>query len=114
MMACPRFSSCNAPKCPLDPCEDMRVYIKGEAKCTLDKGKRMELAQLISDAQLPRQGMTKREWAGYLSWRNKSKDEQKRMRWILEHAGSDTRYRKGENSFSDGEEIPQESSKEAN
>jgi len=63
MMACPRFRRCNVPKCPLDPWQDKRVYVKEERKCKLPKADRMELAKLVSEGQLPMRGMTKKEWA---------------------------------------------------
>src|SRR5690554_1712959 len=32
-MSCPRFDSCNAPICPMDPHQKQRVYLSGEAVC---------------------------------------------------------------------------------
>ena len=33
MRTCPKFDSCNAPICPLDPDWERRNYLKGEATC---------------------------------------------------------------------------------
>ena len=65
MKKCPRFSFCSIPKCPLDGDIDLRVKLPGEPDCTLAKSVRMRLGK-----DLPRKGMTKREFAGWRRWKD--------------------------------------------
>lgn len=63
MKKCPRFHTCDVPKCPLDEDIDLRVKLPEDPKCTLPKSKRMKLGK-----DLPMRGMTKREFAGWRRW----------------------------------------------
>jgi len=72
MKSCPRFQSCCVPICPLDPLQDRRTYLKGEPKCALPKATRIRLA---AGTDLPRKGMTKKEWSATQSWESMSEDE---------------------------------------
>ena len=72
MKKCPKFIRCSVPICHLDLFQDDRTYIKGEPKCTLTKAKRIKIAE---DTDLPRKGMTKKEWSTYKRWQNSSKTE---------------------------------------
>ena len=74
MEKCPRFQSCNAPKCPLDYFQDKRTELEGDDKCALPKSIRKRIGK---GTALKYQGMTKREWAGKKIWDAKS-DEEKR------------------------------------
>ena len=65
MKLCPKYIRCSAPICPLDLFQDDRDYIKGESKCRLSKSERIKIAK---GKNLPRQGMTKREWSAYKYW----------------------------------------------
>lgn len=76
MRRCPRFDRCSAPKCPLDPLQDDRAYLPGEPKCTLSKSKRYAIGE---DSDLPRQGLTKQEWAAMLRWHGLSETEKGRQ-----------------------------------
>ena len=67
MKKCPRFSYCSIPKCPLDKDVDLCVKLPGELSCTLPKSRRMRLGK-----DLPWEGMTKREFAGYQAWKKRS------------------------------------------
>lgn len=73
MKKCPRFHTCDVPKCPLDEDIDLRVKLSEDPKCTLPKSKRMKLGK-----DLPMKGMTKREFVGWNKWQSissKSKAE---------------------------------------
>ena len=72
MKLCPKFIRCSVPICPLDLFQEERDYIKGEPKCRLSKSKRIKIAK---GTDLPRQGMTKREWAAYKYWQNLNNTE---------------------------------------
>jgi len=76
MTLCPRFSSCSVPSCPLDINQDSRTTLKGEPKCLLPKARRREIGKA---AGLPRQGLTKREWAARLRFDSLSESERRRM-----------------------------------
>ena len=67
MKKCPRFSHCSVPKCPLDQDIDLRVKLPGEPNCTLAKSRRIKLGK-----DLPRGGMTKREFSGLKNWQKSS------------------------------------------
>lgn len=69
---CPRFQSCDAPICPLDYYQSSRVYEEGDKKCDMEKGVRVRIGK---GTELKYQGMTKPEWAGKMSWENKSEEE---------------------------------------
>ena len=72
MKLCPKFIRCSVPICPLDMLQDDRDYLKGEPKCTLSKAKRIKLAE---GTDLPRKGMTKKEWATYKQWQSLNNTE---------------------------------------
>lgn len=69
MKQCPRFEQCCVPNCPLDLLQEQRAHLKGEALCPLSKTKRHQLGK---DTALPRQGLTKREWAAHQRWKELS------------------------------------------
>ncbi len=72
MSRCPRFDRCSVPVCPLDPSQDERDILPGEPKCALPKAKRYAIGK---DSDLPRKGLTKREWAGLTRWQGLSEAE---------------------------------------
>ena len=64
MIRCPRWHSCSAPICPLDPQKELRVGpVEDEERCTLPKAKRVELGAL-----LPWRGLWPREIASMKKW----------------------------------------------
>jgi hypothetical protein len=67
METCPRFDTCDAPKCPLDALYDVRVYLRGDEKCRARKATRIALGE-----SLPNHGLFPREMRGielyYGSW----------------------------------------------
>lgn len=63
MQQCPRFHTCDAPKCPLDQDIDLRIKFPEDPKCTLAKSIRMKLGK-----DLPTKGMTKKEFAAWKQW----------------------------------------------
>jgi hypothetical protein len=77
MARCPRFNTCSAPSCPLDLKHDERMVLEGEDRCTLGKKKRMAIA---AGTPLPRQGMTKPEWAGAQRWLNLPDSEKEALK----------------------------------
>lgn len=72
MKRCPRFIQCTAPRCPLDPLQERRTELPGEPRCTLSKSKRLALGR---GTALPRQGLTKMEWARREAWHRLSETE---------------------------------------
>lgn len=72
MQQCPRFKRCSVPVCPLDLKQDDRVRLPAEPKCTLPKSKREKIGK---GTALPRQGLTKREWAAQEYWRTLDESE---------------------------------------
>ena len=60
MENCSRFHRCSVSICPLDPDMALRVYVRGEPKCTMRKSVRMRLG-----SELPWKGMTVRELSAY-------------------------------------------------
>lgn len=52
MESCPKFETCDAPRCPLDELCDVRVKLPGEPVCTLRKDVRLRLG-----ADLPNHGL---------------------------------------------------------
>ncbi len=60
---CPRFDKCIVPLCPLDPEISMRVALKNEEKCTMEKRVRYRIGSKYSNL-LKYQGLTKQEWRG--------------------------------------------------
>lgn len=75
MQQCPRFGRCSAPTCPLDPDQDRQIALPGEPKCGLAKLRRHAIGK---KAGLPREGLTKREWAGRQGWKSIDEAEQAR------------------------------------
>lgn len=60
---CQNYIKCSCNVCPLDPLQDDKESLKGEEKCTLRKATRLKIGIKYSNL-LPRQGLTKRQWAG--------------------------------------------------
>jgi len=84
MIRCPRWHSCSAPICPLDPQKELRVgLVEDEERCTLPKAKRVELGAL-----LPWRGLWPREIASMEKWARMT-DEQ---RGQLQAASMQTRF----------------------
>jgi hypothetical protein len=75
MSKCPRFNRCSVPVCPLDLLQDGRSRLRGEPLCGFSKARRHRIGK---DAKLPRQGLTKREWAAYLRWQRLPESERRR------------------------------------
>jgi len=65
MRKCPRFDFCIVPICPLDLNQNQRTVLNNEAKCPLAKSKRLRLGKMY---KLPREGLTKNEWAAHKRW----------------------------------------------
>jgi len=65
MRRCPRNLRCSVPLCPLDLLQDNRTRLKEEPVCTLPKSIRHRIGK---GTALPRQGLTKKEWAAELRW----------------------------------------------
>ena len=73
MRKCPKFYRCSAPICPLDPDVELRVYITGDAKCTLDKKTRKLLGK-----NLPNRGLFPRELSAIKGWKKVPLEEHSR------------------------------------
>ena len=69
---CPRYERCSVPICPLDLLQDSRTRLAGEPVCTLPKSKRLHIGQ---GSKLPRQGLTKQEWAARIRWQSLTEAE---------------------------------------
>jgi len=95
MKQCHKFEDCSAPFCPLDLLQDSRTRLSGEPKCTLSKVRRLKIGK-----DLPRGGMTKREWSAKLKWDAMSDDaralETARIRGVLrsEHTKKGVKIKK--------------------
>ena len=63
MESCPQYDTCDAPKCPLDALYDVRVYARGDKRCTARKATRLALG-----AGLPNKGLKPREMSGILRY----------------------------------------------
>lgn len=74
MKQCPRFDRCSVPICPLDLLQEDRTRLAEEPMCGLPKNRRLQIGV---DAELPRQGLTKREWAAKQRWESQSEDEKR-------------------------------------
>lgn len=72
MRRCPRYLRCFVPACPLDLLQDDRTRLKEDPVCTLSKSIRHRIGK---GTALPRQGLTKKEWAARLRWQTLTKDE---------------------------------------
>lgn len=72
MASCPSFETCDAPRCPLDALSDLRVVRPGDSRCRARKATRLRLG-----VDLPRKGLTAREWVStiqfYGSWEDYAK-----------------------------------------
>ena len=75
MSQCPRFEGCSAPSCPLDLNQGERIALQGEPRCGLGKTRRKRIG-----TDLPRQGMTKREWASAQAWARLPEEEKELRR----------------------------------
>lgn len=69
---CPRYERCSVPICPLDLLQDGRTRLAGEPVCTLPKSRRLRIGQ---GSELPRQGLTKKEWAARQRWESLTEAE---------------------------------------
>lgn len=65
MRRCPRYLRCCVPVCPLDLLQDDRMRLKEEPVCTLPRSIRHRIGK---GTALPRQGLTKQEWAARIRW----------------------------------------------
>jgi len=65
---CHRWQKCSVNDCPLDPDQDDRKSLKidPEQKCKSKKWRRLKIAK---DSDLPRRGLTRREF-GHLAKKN--------------------------------------------
>ena len=77
---CPRFDRCTVPICPLDPDQDLRTRVPGESRCTLAKSIRHRIGKATG---LPKEGLTKREWASLRTWQNLPASQAARRTTIL-------------------------------
>ena len=75
MKRCPRFARCSVPICPIDLLQKHRTRLPGEPKCTLGRSARLRVGR---NANLPLQGLTKREWAAKQRWNALSDSEKLR------------------------------------
>ena len=85
---CPRFSKCAVPKCPLDANIDLRIELKGEEKCGMEKNVRLRIG---TEFDLPKLGLTNKEYVGYKKWQSRSEDEKSEIRKRLAKSGFDKR-----------------------
>jgi len=69
MRKCRYFNTCNAPTCPLDPDMNLRVYIKGDSKCKLDKRTRKLLGK-----NLPNKGLLPKEINYENAWKKRTNE----------------------------------------
>jgi len=67
MYRCPRYNFCNAPICPLDPDYKLRVKLKGEDTCKMEKSVRVRLGEA-----LPNKGKKPEELRAEKAWKNKT------------------------------------------
>jgi len=65
--SCPRYSSCSANVCPLDPDQDKRAFLPGESRCGVARTIRVRIAAAYPTL-LPRGGLTLREHAAARTW----------------------------------------------
>ncbi len=72
MRQCQRFDRCSVPICPLDLLQDNSTRLEWEPVCTLSKSKRLRIGQ---GSELPRQGLTKKEWAARQCWQSLTEAE---------------------------------------
>lgn len=75
MEECPRFSRCSVAICPLDLFADCGTRLPGEPKCTLAKSIRLRIG---TETELPRQGLTRHEWAARRRWELLSESQRRR------------------------------------
>lgn len=73
---CPRFSFCNAPRCPLEEEVDLQPKFKEDEKCGLSKNRRVKIAE---DSDLPYKGMTKSEWVATKRFQNLSPEDKEKL-----------------------------------
>lgn len=72
MRRCSRYLRCFVPVCPLDLLQDVRTRLKEEPLCTLPKSIRHRIGK---GTALPRQGLTRKEWAAHRRWQSLSEAE---------------------------------------
>ena len=72
MSRCPRFNKCSVPICPLDLLQDLRNQLQDEPTCTFPKSRRYRIGK---NTNLPREGLTKKEWAAKVRWQSLTEDE---------------------------------------
>lgn len=77
MEMCPRFKYCNAPKCPLDVDVDLRVELKGEEKCGMEKNVRLRIG---TEYGLPKLGLTNAEFSAHQKWQGRTEEEKNEIR----------------------------------
>lgn len=77
MEDCPRFSFCNANKCPLDVDVKLRNHIEGEEKCGVAKSIRMRIGKKHG---LPKIGLTDTEYSRKMAWDNKPEKEKEAIK----------------------------------
>lgn len=82
---CPRFARCSVAICPLDLFADCETRLPGEPKCTLAKSIRHRLG---TGTELPRQGLTKQEWAARQRWEGLSESQRRNRLANLRPFGS--------------------------
>jgi len=78
---CPRFNKCSVNCCPLDPDQDERPSMAGDpqTKCKLDRDTRWKIGK---DSDLPRRGLTKREWGNKKAAETRWKKPEERKKAI--------------------------------
>ena len=77
MLLCPRFQSCSAPVCPLDPERDVRTgpfTDAHEPSCALSRSKRLELGR-----DLPWRGLWPRELAATVRYEQMSVEDRRQL-----------------------------------
>jgi hypothetical protein len=77
MEMCPRFSKCSANKCPLDSDMDLRVELKGEEKCGMEKNVRLRIGR---ECGLPKLGLTNAEFSAHQKWQGRTEEEKNEIR----------------------------------
>jgi len=63
MSQCPSFNTCNAPKCPLDPLINKRVYLTGDETC---KARQITRFNIGENSKLKYKGLFKGEWQFFI------------------------------------------------
>jgi hypothetical protein len=111
---CPRFKRCSVNHCPLDPDQDKREAVDGDAeqRCGLPKRRRAEIAQAFP-ALLPLRGLTRTEAGHRNRWERMAPEKRtaflaSQQRWTPPQAGvwggSSSQSERG--PLSEGESSP--------